>query len=148
MLGRLTDAAKGRIGESLVMLELECRGWMVFRPDFEEKIDMVAVKEYGRELLLVCIQVKSSVLTRNYSFRLRPKKLLIAPNFFLVLCCISDIEKRTASFYIIPSQELPKIMSKELHSTSWRKGGYTFHLPGTKWESYRNRFGLLDAQEL
>jgi ribosomal protein L30/L7E len=42
LIDSLTKVAKGRIGETLVMLELEYRGWMVFRPDFEEKIDMVA----------------------------------------------------------------------------------------------------------
>ena len=128
-MNELTKVAKGRIGETLVMLELEYRGWMVFRPDFEEKIDMVAVKKGRRKLFRVCLQVKTSVLTKNYSFRLEKRKFLTMPSFYVILCCIKDLEKRSASFYVIPSQEIPKVMSKELHSRSWNKGGYTFHLP-------------------
>lgn len=143
-MNELTNVAKGRIGETLVMLELEYRGWMVFRPDFEEKIDMVAVKAVRRNLFRVCLQVKTSVLTKNYSFKLERRKFLTMPSFYLILCCISDLEKRSASFYVIPSQQVPRVMSKEFRSPSWRKkGGYTFHLPGTKWEAYRNRFDLL-----
>jgi hypothetical protein len=143
----LTKVAKGRIGETLVMLELECKGWMVFRPDFEEKIDMVAVKANRRKLVRVCLQVKTSVLTKNYSFRLEKKKFMMTPSFYLILCCIKDIEERSGSFYVIPSKEIPEVMRKELRSPSWKKkGAYTFHLPGTKWEPFRNRFDLLEME--
>ena len=143
---KLTAAAKGRIGETLTMLELEYRGWMVFRPDFEEKIDMVAVKAYHQKLFRVCLQVKTSVLTTNYTFRFLRKKILMTPGFYLILCCIENTDKRSASFYVIPSQEIPNVMRKELHSKSWKKGSYTFHLPGTKWEIYRDRFDLLEKE--
>jgi hypothetical protein len=144
LIDTLTKAAKGRVGETLVMLELEYRGWMVFRPDFEEKIDMVAVKVNRRKLLRVCLQVKTSILTKNYSFKLDKAKFMIAPSFYLILCCINDIGKRSASYYVIPSQAIPKVMKKELQSPSWKKGSYTFHLPGTKWQSYQGRFDLLE----
>jgi hypothetical protein len=48
---------------------------------------------------------------------------------------------------VIPSQEIPKVMKKELHSVSWKKGGYTFHLPGRKWEPYRDKFDLLEKKK-
>lgn len=145
----LTSAANGGIGETLVMLESEYNGWMVFRPDFEEKIDLVAVKVNRRKLLRVCVQVKTSVKTKNYTFKLEKKKFMMTPGFYLILCYIKDIEERSASFHVIPSQEIPKVMRRPLRSASWKeKGGYTFHLPGTKWEAFQDRFDLLERESL
>jgi hypothetical protein len=41
----LSKLALGKIGETLVELELERRGWMVFIPHYEEGINFVAVKK-------------------------------------------------------------------------------------------------------
>lgn len=42
-MSELSTGAKGRIGETLVALELEKRGWFVYRPDFEEKVDLIGL---------------------------------------------------------------------------------------------------------
>lgn len=140
---RLTSSATGKIGETLVMLELEKRGWMVYLPHFEEKVDIVAAKATVEGFRHVDFQVKTSNLTkaRGYTFTVHHRKILRSTDFFFVWCCIEDISKGKVVFYVTPSVDLPQIMSQEFNSPTWHNtGAYTFKLPGKKWEPYRDKF--------
>jgi len=138
-----SDSAIGNIGETLVTLELAKRGWMVFLPHFEEKVDLVAVREENGRFRHLDFQVKTARQSRrhSYSFTIRRKKFVVAPDFYYVWCCLDDLTRGQAAFYTVPSSEVPRIMGKELQSATWReKGLYTFHLPVHKWDLFKDKF--------
>lgn len=140
----LTSVAKGRIGETLVTLELEKRGWFVYRPDFEEKVDLIGLREQDEKLKYIAIQVKTSCFTRDHSITVHKKKHLEDPTFYYIFCLIDTLEKQP-TYIVVPSVELNKIMIKAFQTASWKKKGvYTFHIPSTsrlgRWEKYRNKF--------
>lgn len=144
----LSTQAKGKIGETFVMLELEKRGWMIFTPHFEEKIDMIAVREVDGIFEHTYLQVKTSTLTKanNYSFTLYKKSFVRAPDFYFILCCVENLENGIASFYVVPSMEITQVMKREFQSKSWKeKNNYTFKLPIRKWMPYKNQFELLGS---
>ncbi|MCW3988847.1 MAG: hypothetical protein NWE88_02090 [Candidatus Bathyarchaeota archaeon] len=140
----LSSGAKGRIGETLVALELEKRGWFVYRPDFEEKVDLIGLREQDEIFKYISLQVKTSFLTKDHSITVHKKKHLEDPTFYYVFCLIDTFEKQP-TFIIVPSVELNEVMEKAFKTPSWKeKGAYTFHIPSNlrlgKWEKYRNRF--------
>ena len=144
VMSKLTSVAKGRIGETLVALELEKRGWFVYRPDFEEKVDLIGLREQDGTLKYISLQVKTSFLTRDHSITVHKKKHLEDPTFYYIFCLIDTFEKQP-TFIIVPSVELNKVMEKAFKTASWmKKGAYTFHIPSNtrlgKWEKYRNLF--------
>lgn len=143
-MSELSSVAKGRIGETLVALELEKRGWFVYRPDFEEKVDLIGLREQDENLKYISLQVKTSFFTRDHSITVHKKKHLEDPTFYYIFCLIDTFEKQP-TFLIVPSVELNKVMAKAFQTASWKKKGvYTFHIPSNtrlgKWEKYRNRF--------
>jgi len=81
----LSKLAFGKIGETLVELELEKQGWMVFIPHFEERIDFVAVKRVHNEFKYAGIQVKSSkpvhLKGEAYGVAIKRSKLVEASSF-------------------------------------------------------------------
>lgn len=143
-MSELSTGAKGRIGETLVALELEKRGWFVYRPDFEEKVDLIGLREQDGNLKYISLQVKTSFLTRDHSITVHKKKHLEDPTFYYIFCLIDTFEKQP-TFIIVPSVELNKVMEKAFKTSSWtKKGAYTFHIHSNtrlgKWENYRNLF--------
>lgn len=143
-MSELSTGAKGRIGETLVALELEKRGWFVYRPNFEEKVDLIGLREQDGNLKYISLQVKTSFLTRDHSITVYKKKHLEEPTFYYIFCLIDTFEKQP-TFIIIPSVELNKVMVKAFKTASWKqKGVYTVHIPSNtrlgKWEKYRNQF--------
>ena len=142
-MSELTSVAKGRIGETLVALELEKLGWFVYRPDFEEKVDLIGLRELNGNLKYISLQVKTSFFTRDHSITIHKKKHLEDLTFYYIFCLIDTFEQQP-TFIIVPSVELNKVMEKAFKTASWtKKGSYTFHIPSNsrlgKWEKYRNR---------
>lgn len=139
----LSTAAKGRIGETLVGLEMEKLGWFIYRPFFEEKVDLIGLKEYEGNLEYVAIQVKTSFLTRDHSIRIGRSRHMEDPTFYYIFCLIETLEKQPV-FIVVPSVELKEVMAKEFQTPSWKREGYTFHIRSGeklgKWEKYRNQF--------
>ena len=149
-MSEISSVAKGRIGETLVALEIEKCGWFAYRPDFEEKVDLIGLKESDGSLKYAAIQVKTSFLTRDHSISIHKAKHIEDPTFHYIFCLIDALEKQPV-FIVVPSIELNKIMAKEFQTASWKKKGiYTFHIPSSaklgKWEKYRNQFELLEKK--
>jgi hypothetical protein len=143
----LSDTAKGEIGQTLLSLELERRGWMTFSPHFEEKVDMVAVKEIKGTLHHAYIQVKTATKNKagSYEFTLKKPKLVESEDFYYVWVCIKDANFRDVDFHVVPSLDLQMVMANYFRSPTWKNtGNYTFHFRlGGKWEHYRNKFEFL-----
>jgi len=139
----LSTTAKGRIGETLVGLEMEKRGWFVYRPFFEEKVDLIGLKEREGNLEYVAIQVKTSFLTKDHSIRISRSRHMEDLTFYYIFCLIETLEKQPV-FIVVPSVELKEVMKTEFQTPSWKREGYTFHITSGeklgKWEKYKNRF--------
>jgi len=140
----LSSGAKGMIGENLVALELEKRGWFVYRPDFEEKVDLIGLREQDEKFKYISYEVKTSFLTKDHAITVHKKKHIEDPTFYYIFCLIDTFE-RQPTFIIVPSIELNEVMAQAFTSPSWeKKGAYTFHIHSNtrlgKWERYRNRF--------
>ncbi|MGD0396763.1 MAG: hypothetical protein ABSB26_07665 [Nitrososphaerales archaeon] len=144
----LSDTAKGEIGQTLLTLELERRGWMIFSPHIEEKVDLVAIRESANGILRhAYIQVKTATLNKqnSFEFTLQASKLIESRDFYHVLVCLRDAKFRDVDFHIIPSLDLRKVMANYFGSPTWKKtGNCNFALRlGGKWELYRNRFDFI-----
>ena len=144
----LSNAAKWEIGQTLLTLELERRGWMVFSPHIEEKVDLVAVRESANgRLRHAYIQVETAALSKqnNFEFTLRASKLIESRDFYCVLVCLKDAKFRAVDFHVVPSLDLRKILAKNFESPTWEKNGsFNFALRlGGRWERYRNRFDFI-----
>ena len=138
---KLSKIAIGKIGESLVEVELEKRGWMVFIPHFEEGIDLVAVKKVDNNFRYVGIQVKSSTPAhlkgKAYGISIKRSKLIEASSFFYIWCLMGT-NKNT--FIVIPSEDMKNMLT---HTK------YTYHFHINKetlgiWRKYKDRFDLLE----
>ena len=144
----LSDAAKGEIGQTLLTLELERRGWMIFSPHIEEKVDLVAIRESANgRLRHAYIQVKTATLNKqdSFEFTLQASKLIESRDFYYVLVCLRDAKFRDVDFHIVPSLDLRKVMAKYFELPTWKKtGSCNFALRlGGRWERYRNRFDFI-----
>jgi len=144
----LSDAAKAEIGQTLLTLELERRGWMVFYPHIEEKVDLVAVREGANgRLRHAYIQIKTAALNKqnSYEFALKASKLIESRDFYYVLVCLKDAEFRKVDFHIVPSLDVREVLAKYFESPTWEKNGsFNFALRlGGRWERYRNRFDFI-----
>jgi len=104
---KLSKLACGKIGETLVELELEKCGWIVFIPHFEEGIDLVAVKKVGDEFKYVGIQVKSSTPVhlkgKAYGVAIKKSKLIEASSFFYIYCLMGTDKN---IFIVVPSKDM------------------------------------------
>ena len=143
---KLSKLAYGKIGETLVELELEKRGWMVFIPHFEEGIDLVAVKKVGDEFKYVGVQVKSSTPVhlkgKAYGVAVKKSKLIEASSFFYIYC-LMGADKNT--FIVVPSKDMKSMIlqTQKAHV----KDTCHFHIDVEtfgKWAEYKNRFDLLE----
>jgi hypothetical protein len=144
----LSDAAKGEIGQTLLTLELERRGWMVFSPHIEGKVDLVAVRESANgRLRHAYIEMKTAALSKqnSFEFTLQASKLIESRDFYCVLVCLKDAEFRKVDFHIVPSLDLRKVLARYFESPTWEKNGsFNFALRlGGRWERYRNRFDFI-----
>ena len=144
----LSDTAKGEIGQTLLTLELERRGWMIFSPHIEEKVDLVAIRESANgRLRHAYIQVKTATLNKqdSFEFTLQASKLIESRDFYYVLVCLRDAKFRDVDFHVVPSLDLRKVMAKYFELPTWKKtGSCNFALRlGGKWERYRNRFDFI-----
>ncbi len=120
----LSDTAKGEIGLTLLTLELERRGWMIFSPHIEEKVGLVTIRERANGgLRHAYIQVKTATLNKqnSFEFTLQASKLIESRDFYCVLVCLKDAKFREVDFHVVPSLDLRKVMAKYFESPTWKK---------------------------
>jgi hypothetical protein len=143
---KLLKLAVGKIGETLVELELERRGWMVFIPHYEEGIDLVAAKRVDNEFKYVGIQVKSSMPVhlkgKAYGAAIKRSKLIEASSFFYIWC-LMDSDKST--FIVVPSKDMKEMIIET--GKTHVKDTCHFHIDIEtlgRWAKYKDRFDLLE----
>jgi hypothetical protein len=142
---KLSKLAIGKIGETLVELELEKRGWMVFIPHYEEGIDLIAAKKVDHEFKYVGIQVKSSMPVhlkgKAYGVAVKRSKFIEASSFFYIWCLMGSDKNM---FIVVPSKDMKMVMET---SKTHVKDTCHFHIDAEtlgKWAKYKDRFDLLE----
>lgn len=113
-----------------------------FSPHFEEKVNLIALREENRRLFHAYFQVKTATPNKRgrFEFTLKENKFIEGRDFYYVWVCMKDPEFRHIVFYVVPSLEL------RIGSRTWKNTGqYTFSfMIGGKWETYRDKFDLLN----
>jgi len=144
---KFSKLAIGKMGETLVELELEKRGWMVFIPHYEEGIDLVAVKKVNNEFRYAGIQVKSSTPVhlkgKAFGVAIKKSKLIEASSFFYIYCLMYPNRNK---FVVVPSGDMKKMIIET--SKTHVKDTCHFHINAEnlgKWAKYEDRFDSLET---